>query len=269
MIGKKIGFIGAGQMARALAEGFLRKGLLVPEDVMASDPDEQARQRFQATTGAATTSNNLEVIRHQEVIVLAVKPQQMPQVLAELTGRIAPEKLVISIAAGIRLKQLEEGLGRNTRVVRVMPNTPALVGFGASAFALGSHARAEDAALVQQLLEAVGIAVQVDEKLLDSVTALSGSGPAYVYLFIETLTDAGVRCGLPREIALKLATQTVRGAAEMVMKTGQHPVVLKDQVTSPGGTTIAGLVALEAGGFRSAVLAAVEAAWRRAGELSQ
>lgn len=256
-------------MARALAEGFLKKGLLLPENVMASDPDERARERFQEVTGAQTTANNLEVARQQEVIFLAVKPQQMPQVLGELTGRIAPEKLVISIAAGVRLKQLEEGLGRNTRVVRVMPNTPALVGFGASAFALGSQARAEDATLVQQLLEAVGIAVQVDEKLMDTVTAVSGSGPAYVYLFIEVLTDAGVRHGLPREIALKLAVQTVRGAAEMVVKTGQHPAVLKDQVASPGGTTMAGIVALESGGFRSALFAGVEAAWRRAVELSR
>ncbi|ASV74702.1 Pyrroline-5-carboxylate reductase [Thermogutta terrifontis] len=269
MITKKIGFIGAGQMARALAEGLLHKGLLVPDQVLASDPSESARQKFHEATGAETTPNNLDVVRRQDVVILAVKPQQIPKVLEELRGRVAPEKLVISIAAGIALQQLEEGLGAHTRVIRVMPNTPALVGFAASAYALGKNAGPDDASLVQQLLEAIGIAVRVDEKLLDAVTALSGSGPAYVYLMIEVLTDAGVRHGLSRDVALTLAAQTVRGAAEMVMRTGQHPAVLKDQVTSPGGTTIAALAAMESQGFRGAVLAGVEAAWRRARELSQ
>lgn len=269
MISQNIGFIGAGQMARALAEGLLRKGLVTPGQILASDPSPAARERFQEATQAETTANNLEVARRQDVIFLAVKPQQIPNVLHELAGRVSPEKLVLSLAAGIRLRQLQEGLGQSTRVVRIMPNTPALVGFGASAFALGESVRAEDGQLVQQLLEAVGLAVQVDEALLDAVTALSGSGPAYVFTFIEALTDAGVRHGLSRQVALKLAAQTVRGAAEMVLRTEQHPVLLKDQVTSPGGTTIAGLAAMEGAGFRGAVFAAVEAAWRRAGELGR
>jgi pyrroline-5-carboxylate reductase len=175
--------------------------------------------------------------------------------------------LVVSIAAGVRLSTLAEGLGANVRLVRVMPNTPCLVGRGACGFCLGKAATADDGQLVHQLLAAVGIAVEVEEKLLNAVTGLSGSGPAFVYVAIEALSDGGVRAGLPRSAATTLAVQTVLGAAEMVLATGEHPGVLKDRVTSPGGTTIAGLAALESGGFRAALLDAVDAATRRSEEL--
>jgi len=269
MIAKKIGMIGAGQMAQALAVGFVRKGLLAPQDILASDPSEEARRRFREATGCQTTEHNLEVVRAQEIIILAVKPQVLRRVLGEIQGRISPEKLTISIVAGITLDTLQQSLGEGARIVRVMSNTPALVGFGASAFAPGRNVRQGDLEIVQTLLSAVGIAVQVEERLLDAVTALSGSGPAFVYLFIETLTDAGVRHGLPRDLAHQLAVHTVRGASEMVIQTTEHPAVLRDRVTSPGGTTIAGIAALETYNFRGAVFAAIEAAVRRAGELSK
>jgi len=184
-----------------------------------------------------------------------------------LQGKIAGEKLLVSVAAGIRLATLADRFGKGLRLVRVMPNTPCLIGQGACAYCLGEHATAEDGQLVKQLLQSVGIAYEVEEKLLDAVTGLSGSGPAFVYIMIEALSDGGVRMGLPRNVATALAAQTVRGAAEMVTVTGEHPGVLKDRVASPGGTTMAGLQALESGGLRAALMAAVEAATRRAGEL--
>jgi pyrroline-5-carboxylate reductase len=245
----------------------VRAGLVAAEALLASDPLEGARQRFADATGGRTTADNLEVARHADVLLLAVKPQQVGRVLAELSGKVGPGQLVVSIAAGIRLAALAQALGPETRLVRVMPNTPCLVGHGACGYCLGGTATAEDGRFVQEMLQSVGMAVEVEEKLLDAVTGLSGSGPAFVYVIIETLSDGGVRMGLPRPIATALAAQTVLGAAEMVLQSGEHPGVLKDRVASPGGTTIAGLAALEAGGLRAALLAAVEAATRRSVEL--
>jgi pyrroline-5-carboxylate reductase len=192
----------------------------------------------------------------------------MSQVMGDLRDGLRPDQLIVSIAAGISLKTLADGLGSGCRIIRVMPNTPCLVGCGASAYSRGPHATEQDAQLVQRLLSNVGTAVEVPEKLLDAVTGLSGSGPAYVYQIIEALSDGGVRMGLPRETATRLAAQTVLGAAQMVLSTGQHPGALKDAVTSPGGTTIAGLHALERGGLRGTLMDAVEAATQRAKELS-
>jgi pyrroline-5-carboxylate reductase len=192
----------------------------------------------------------------------------MPAVFEELAGKLRPEHLVVSIAAGVTLARLAAGL-KTDRLIRVMPNTPALVGQGASAYSLGAQATAADGALVEELLSAVGQAHRIDERLLDAVTGLSGSGPAFVYVLIEALSDGGVRMGLPREIATALAAQTVRGAAEMVLTSGEHPAVLKDKVASPGGTTIAGLAALEDRGLRGALIAAVEAATCRSQELGK
>jgi len=205
--------------------------------------------------------------REAEVLFLATKPQQIRAALAELRGA-ADGKLVISIAAGIKLATLAAALDK-ARLVRVMPNTPCLVGQSASAYALGPRATPADGQLVAELLGAVGIAFAVEEKLLDAVTGLSGSGPAFVYVMIEALSDGGVRMGLPRDVATALAAQTLRGAAQMVLETGEHPSVLKDRVASPGGTTIAGLQALESGGLRGTLMAAVEAATRRSIELAQ
>jgi len=267
MLKQRIGLIGAGQMATALGVGFVKAGLVPAERLLASDPLGDARARFGQATGGRTTAENRQVVEESDVVFLAVKPQQVAQVATELRGRIAAEKLVVSIAAGVRVASLADRLGPGVRLVRVMPNTPCLVGQGASAYCLGEKATADDAELVQQLLAAVGIACQVDEKLMDAVTGLSGSGPAFVYVMIEALSDGGVRMGLPRNIAQMLAVQTVRGAAQMVAASGEHPAVLKDRVASPGGTTIAGLQALEEGGLRAALMAAVETAARRSAEL--
>jgi len=268
MIKKRIGFIGAGQMATALGEGFVRSGLIEATALIASDPSPEARQHFARSTGGRAVEENLEVVHNADVLFLAVKPQQVVRVAAELTGKLGPGLLVVSIAAGIRLSVLVQGFGEQVRLVRVMPNTPCLVGKGACGYCLGGAATSADGQLVQQLLSAVALAIEVEEKLLDAVTGLSGSGPAFVYLIIEALSDGGVRMGLPRAVASALAAQTVLGAAQMVLSTGDHPGVLKDRVASPGGTTIAGLQALEEAGVRGGLMAAVEAATRRSLELA-
>ena len=255
-------------MATALIRGMLRSGVAGAATIAASDPLESARAGLAADTGIRVYEANLPVVERSDVLVLAVKPQTMPQVLAQLRPLVGPRHLVVSIAAGISIAALLEGLGPERRIVRVMPNTPALLGEGASAYALGPGVPAADEAVVKAFLGSVGRAVRVPETMLDAVTGLSGSGPAFVYLMIEALSDGGVRVGLPRDIATMLAAQTVLGGARMVLETGLHPGVLKDQVTSPGGTTIAGLHALERGGVRGALIDAVEAATRRSAELA-
>lgn len=267
MLNERIGFIGAGQMTTALANGFIRAGLTTADRVLAADVAEDARQRFAAATGASTTADNALVFDRSDLIVLAVKPQQMASVAAALRGKIDPRCLIVSIAAGIRLASLAEWFGEQLRIIRVMPNTPCLIGQGVSAYSLGPLATPEDGVLAGQLLASLGSAWPVEEKLLDAVTGLAGSGPAFVYVIVEALSDAGVRIGLPRAMATAMAAQTVRGAAEMVLAKNEHPAVLKDRVASPGGTTIAGLQALEMGGLRAALMAAVEAATRRSIEL--
>jgi pyrroline-5-carboxylate reductase len=262
------GFIGAGKMATALVKGMLRAGVTGIESISASDPLSDARDRLQFETGVTAFESNLDVVRRSDVLVLAVKPQSMRAVLTQLRPAVTNEHLVVSIAAGVTIASLIEGLGQSARVMRVMPNTPALVGESASAYATGAGVRPDDEAIVKSLLGSVGRAASVPESLLDAVTGLSGSGPAFVYLVIEALSDGGVRAGLPRDIATLLATQTVLGAAKMVRDTGEHPGVLKDQVASPGGTTIAGLHALEVGGVRGALIEAVQAATRRSAELA-
>ena len=255
-------------MATALAQGLLAARLARPEDLLASDPYPSAAEQFATATGCRAIQDNAEVARASDCIFLAVKPQQMSTVLHGLREHLTARQLVISIAAGVTLQSIASVLGSGPRLVRVMPNTPCLVGQGASAYCLGSSANAADGELVAKLLESVGRVFKVPESQLDAVTGLSGSGPAFVYQVIEALSDGGVRMGLARDVATQLAAQTVRGAAEMVLVTGEHPAVLKDQVTSPGGTTIAGLQALEAGGLRAALMAAVEAATLRSIELA-
>jgi pyrroline-5-carboxylate reductase len=256
-------------MATALAKGFLQRGLATAGALTASDPLPLAAEEFHRATGGRVVADNLAVADQADCLFLAVKPQQMSDVLAQLAGRLSEGQLVVSVAAGVSLATMSKALGPGPRLVRVMPNTPCLIGLGASAYCLGPGARAEDGQRVRGLLESVGLAFQVEEKLLDAVTGLSGSGPAFVYLVIEALSDGGVRMGLPRDVALALAAQTVRGAAELVLASGQHPAVLKDQVASPGGTTIAGLQALEAGAVRGVLMGAVEAATRRSAELGK
>jgi len=260
----KIGFIGAGKMATALALGFVRAGLAVPKGIIASDPYESARQGFTDGIGAKTTAASKEVTDFAQILFLATKPDHVAEALAEIKGSFTEHHVLISVAAGVTLAKLESGLPAGARVIRVMPNTPALVGAGASAYALGKNAVASDSETARTLLSAVGLAVLVKESLLDAVTGLSGSGPAFVYQFIEALSDGGVAAGLPREIATRLAAQTVLGSARMVLETGQHPGQLKDQVTSPGGTTIEGLHELEKGHFRATVMSAVRVSAEKA-----
>lgn len=263
-----IGFIGAGKMATALGLGLIRSGFTTSDCVVASDVYAAGLAKFVEQTGARGVSSNVEVVQRSQVVFLAVKPHQMTSVLQEIAPAVTDQHLVISIAAGIKLAKISDHLGTTRRVIRVMPNTPCLVGASASAFALGGAATAADGQLVESLLSTVGVAMRVEERLLDAVTGLSGSGPAYVYAMIEALSDGGVRVGLPRDVATRLAAQTLLGAAKMVLETGEHPGALKDAVTSPGGTTIAGLHALEQGGLRGTLMNAVVAATQRATELS-
>jgi len=265
---RRWGFIGAGKMASALIRGMLRAGVTTPDRVSASDPAAAIRDELARETGVEATSSNLAVVGRSDVLVLAVKPQSMGQVLRELAPAITPDHLIVSIAAGVSIATIGEALGEGRRIVRVMPNTPALLGEGASAYAMGTTATTEDATVVQAFLESVGRAVRLPEAQLDAVTGLSGSGPAFVYLIIEALSDGGVRAGLPRDVATMLAAQTVLGGARMVLETKLHPGALKDQVTSPGGTTIAGLHALERAGVRGALIDAVQAASNRSAELA-
>lgn len=263
----RIGFIGAGQMAQALASGICRQGVMLPEALCASDPAEESRRRFAERTGAEVLADNRRLIDLVDTVILAVKPQLLPQVARSVAEGLSEKKLLVSIAAGVDLARLEHLTGGRCRLVRVMPNTPCMVNEGASAYCLGPRATQADGELVERLLAAVGTVVQVDENQMDAVTGLSGSGPAFVYVAIEALADAGVHAGLPRAVALKLAAQTVKGAAAMVLQTGEHPGELKDKVASPGGTTIAGLHALEASGMRAALYEAVLAAAERSAEL--
>jgi pyrroline-5-carboxylate reductase len=262
----RIGFLGAGKMATALARGWMQAGLVTLDHLCASDPLPQARADFTRLAGVSCLDDNKQVVAAADVLVLAVKPQVMPALLAEVRPQLA-EQLVISIAAGYTLKRLTRDLGEGRRLIRVMPNTPCLVNASASAYAASAGATPDDVALVDRLLGSVGRAFALPERLLDAVTGLSGSGPAYVFVVIEALSDGGVRMGLPRDVATQLAAQTVFGAAKLLLETGQHPGMLKDMVASPGGTTIAGLHELERGGLRAALMDAVEAATLRSQEL--
>jgi pyrroline-5-carboxylate reductase len=257
-------------MATALARGFVQAELIRPESLSASDPSAEAHAAFQREVpGATIETDNAQAVAAADVVLLAVKPQQMDGVLASLRDAVRPESLVVSIAAGVTLARLAAGLPDGQRIVRVMPNTPCLIGRGASGYSLGPRATAQDGQLVADLLSAVGVAYGVPENLLDAVTGLSGSGPAFVYTMIEALADGGAQMGLPRELAADLAARTVAGAAEMVLATGETPALLRERVTSPGGTTLAGLKALEEGGFHTALVEAVRAATRRSEELGR
>ena len=269
MSSSSIGFLGAGKMATALAKGFLQAGLATPEQLFASDVVPAALDSFAKETGAMAGRSNPDVVAGADVIFLAVKPDQVCDLLTGLRGGLDPSRhLLVSIAAGVPLAKLEAAAPGN-RVIRVMPNTPALVGASASAYSLGTHATQADAVLAHRLLASVGIALEVKEKLLDAVTGLSGSGPAYAFLMIEALADGGVAAGLPRDIAQKLAAQTLLGAAKMVLETGMHPGALKDAVCSPGGTTIEAVHELEKAGVRAGLMSAVRAAAEKAKKLGQ
>ncbi len=265
---KKIGFIGGGNMAEALIRGLMEGGVPVA-DLSVAEPFEERRAFLTGRYGITGTGDNGSVAAGSDIIILAVKPQIAPAVLAEIGAAVTREKLLISIMAGIGTGTIEAACPAGTRVVRVMPNTPALVLMAASAIATGAAATGEDVSLARRIFELVGKAWLVEEKLLDAVTGLSGSGPAYVLTFIEALSDAGVKNGLPRDVASGLAAQTVFGTARLLLETREHPAVLKEKVTSPGGTTIAGLHVLEKDGFRGTVINAVDAATARSKELGK
>jgi pyrroline-5-carboxylate reductase len=270
MLSIKVGFMGAGRMATALGRGLVRAAMLPGESIVACDPSDEARKTFaHEIPGATVAAGNAADVSQADVLVLAVKPQKMSEALDDIRTALQSNALVVSIAAGITIARLEPALPKGQRIVRVMPNTPCLVGKGASGFALGSHATKSDGKLVASLLSAVGVAFEVPEKLLDAVTGLSGSGPAFVYSMIEALAEGGVAEGMSAKLAGELAARTVAGAAEMMLQTGETPAVLRDRVTSPGGTTLAGLGVLKERGFSEAVREAVRAATRRSVELGQ
>jgi pyrroline-5-carboxylate reductase len=262
-------FIGAGNMAGALIRGLIGTGSVTADRIVAADPDGERLSTLKSELGIRTTRDNAEAVMGATVIVLATKPQVLPQVLPDLGTALPPDPLVISIAAGIGTGLIERAFPAGSRVVRSMPNTPALVGAGATAIAAGRNATNDDLALAETLFQSVGVAVRVPEQSIDAVTGLSGSGPAYVFAMIEALRDAGIEQGLPAETALLLASQTVFGAARLLLEENESPEVLRERVTSPGGTTRAGLDALEGGGFEDALRGAVRAATRRSVELGK
>jgi len=264
-----IAFVGAGNMASALIRGLVGTATVRADQIIAADPERDRIGVLAEQLGIRTTQDNAEAVREATVIVMATKPQVFAQVLPGVAAAMLPDALLVSIAAGISTARIERSLPAGSRVVRTMPNTPALVGAGATAIAAGMHATDADLDLVETLFRSVGIAVRVPEEQIDAVTGLSGSGPAYVFAMIEALRDAGAREGLPEETALRLASQTVFGAARLLLDEKEAPEVLRERVTSPGGTTRAGLDALAAAGFAQAILGAVRAATRRSAELGK
>lgn len=264
----KIAFVGGGQMAEALIGGMLSAKLCKPDQILTADLDAGRLDHLKKTFGIRIGGSNREAAGWGDVVVLSVKPQALDGVLKEIGGELL-KALVVSIVAGAPISRIAGACGGQTRVVRAMPNMPAMVHEGMTALAIGSGVQEQDVASVRRIFESVGKVVPVEERLMDAVTGLSGSGPAYVFLIIEALTDGGVKMGVSRDIAAVLAAQTVLGAARMVLETGQHPARLKDQVASPGGTTISGLHRLEQGGLRAVLIDAVEAATKRSQELGR
>lgn len=264
----KIAFLGSGNMAEAIIKGVLEAGLFRPEALLASDGSEKRLQFLQGHYGVKTTQSNREAVRKAEILILGVKPLVIDSLLTEIKSEVG-KKLVVSIAAGIPLSRLAAGLTREARIIRAMPNAPAQVQSGATVLTPGKGIGEERLAEVISIFESIGITSVLEERFLDAVTGLSGSGPAFVFVMIEAMADGGVKQGLPRNVALSLAAQTVMGAAQMLLHTEEHPARLKDKVASPAGTTIAGLYELEAGNTRAALIAAVEAATLRSIELGK
>ncbi len=269
MLGKTIAFLGAGNMAGALLRGLLAQEIAAPGEILCADVREERLAELASKYGVTTSSSNREATERADVVVLATKPQAFDRLLPEVGAALKPDTLVLSIAAGITCKAIEGHLPAGARVVRAMPNTPAIVDAGATGIAKGRNATSADVALARKLFDGIGISVVLDESSIDAVTGLSGSGPAYIFLIIEALSDAGVKVGLHRDSAQLLAAQTVLGSAKLLLETGEHPGRLKDMVTSPGGTAIAGLHTLEQGGLRTTLINAVETATARAKTLGE
>jgi|TARA_B100000809_G_scaffold21798_1_gene19110 pyrroline-5-carboxylate reductase len=270
---KKIGFIGGGNMAEAMIKGLLSASFIEAKNVFVSEPSEAKRDTLHAEYKIKVSADNRELVKKCDIIILAVKPQIVQKVLRDIASLVGRDKLVISIAAGVPIAIMDDVLrgGKNKKfsIVRTMPNTPALVQEGVTAIASGEHVRKIDVKIAHRIFEAVGRTVDVEEDQLDAVTGLSGSGPAYIFMLIEALSDAGVKMGLSREVANTLTIQTVLGSAKLARESGKHPGELKDMVTSPAGTTISGLHALEEGSFHTTLMNAVEDATLRSRELGQ
>ena len=267
---KKIAIIGAGNMGEALISGLTVSGSSMPESIICTDVRKARLDDIKKEYGVRTTENNIEAVDASDIIVYAVKPQIIASVLKETAEKLDMSKLIISIAAGVPMAAIESCLNKDLRLIRVMPNIPAAVKEAASAIAAGGHATEEDVDLAMEIFNSVGKCVFLKENyLMDAITGLSGSGPAYIFLIVDALADAGVKMGLAREEALFLSTQTVLGAAKLLLETREHPGQLKDRVTSPGGTAIAGLATLEEGGLRTTLIHAVEAATNRSKELGE
>ncbi|KAB7503768.1 Pyrroline-5-carboxylate reductase 2 [Armadillidium nasatum] len=266
----RIGFIGAGNMAQAMAKGFLSAGIATPKNIIASSPvqDQYLLDKI-SELGCETTYNNIDAVNFADVVVLSVKPNIIPKVLQDVSSSVCPKKpLITSVAIGVSTEEMERKLKPGVRVVRILPNTPALVNLGASVFARGINATIQDAELTTRLLKSVGECDEVPEPFLDAVSGLSGAGPAYMYLVIEALADGGVKMGLPRPLSIKLAAQT-NATAKMVLSTGKPPGQLKDEVCSPGGCTIEGVAALENGGLRASLINAVTNATEKSNFISR
>ena len=267
---KKIGMIGTGNMGRALIDGLLRSGATQPGNILCADASERQLAMVHEQYQVATTTDNVEVAKASDIIIYAVKPQIIASVLKETAEHLDMRKLVISIAAGVPLAAIESVLNKDLRLIRVMPNVAVAVREGATAVAAGGHADQEDVKLAMEIFDSVGKSIFLKENdLMDAITGLSGSGPAYIFMIVDALADAGVKVGLSRQDALFLASQTILGAAKLLLETGSHPGQLKDSVTSPGGTAIAGLHTLEKGGLRTTLINAVEAATNRSRELGE
>jgi len=269
LFSRKIAFIGAGNMGEALLSGLLKSNLTNPENIIATDILEDRLAQIAEKWGVSTTSDNAEAVRLADVIVLCVKPQTIKDVLSAIKDTLREEQLIISILAGITTETINKSVGKNNPVIRVMPNIPAIVDEAASGLCLGKYAQDIHKEIAFRIFSAVGEVELVNESQMDVITGLSGSGPAYIYMIIEALTDGGVMMGLSREIATRLATQTVLGSAKLVRETGIHPAMLKDQVTTPGGTAISAIKELETHGLRPMLIRAVETATKKSSELSR
>ena len=264
-----IAVVGAGHMAGAMIGGMVRSKLVPAKSIVATRRSPEALAELQKKWGVRTSTDNKKAVAEADIVILAVKPQMAKKVLLELAGTIRAEQLVISVMAGITTASIAKSLRVDCPIVRAMPNTPCLVDAGATAIAAGAHAGEKDLERAESVFKSVGLVVTLPESALDAVTGLSGSGPVYIYMVIEAMIDGGVKMGIPRAVAAKLAAQTVYGAAKLVIETGKHPAVLKDEVTTPGGTAITAIHVLESKGLRSVLIDGVEAATKRSQELSR
>jgi len=266
---RKIGIIGTGNMGESLISGLIFARSSVPENIICSDIRKEKLKSVRDAYGVVTTTNNIDVVKASEIVIYAIKPQNMASILNETASHLDMSKVIISIAAGVPLAAIESCLNKDLRLIRVMPNIAASVKEGAAAIAAGKHTSKEDLKLAKAIFDSVGKSIIIEEELMDAITGLSGNGPAYIFLVVDALADAGVKMGLSREDALLLSAQTVLGAAKLLLETNEHPGKLKDKVTSPGGTAIAALHTIEEGGLRTTLINAVEVGTKRSKELGE